>query len=115
MQISNILIKVISFVLKAIIKQGMIDGVRRNKIMEAFMKPPSEMNFSTNNQLTQCERWRRWKETMKLYIGLNMSKSSEKEQCVAFRYVIGQEGRDIIYNTMAFKETEVLFFLKKDL
>ena len=34
-----------------------------------------------------------------------MSKSSEKEQCAAFRYVIGQEGRDI-YNTMAFKDTE---------
>ena len=70
------------------------------------MKPPSEMNFSTNDQLTLCERWRRWKETTKLYIGLNMSKSSEKEQCAAFRYVIGQEGRDI-YNTMAFKDTEV--------
>ena len=70
------------------------------------MKPPPQMNFSTNDQLTLCERWRRWKETMKLYIGLNMSKSNKKEQCAAFRYVIGQEGRDI-YNTMDFKDTEV--------
>ena len=64
--------------------------------MESFMKPPPEVNFSTNDQLTLCERWRRWKETMKLYIGLNMSKSNEKEQCAAFRYVIGQEGRAFI-------------------
>ena len=46
-----------------------------------------------------------------------MSKSSEKEQCAAFRYVIRQEGRDI-YHTMDFKETEVdkieVLFLKFD-
>ncbi len=70
------------------------------------MKPPSEINFSTNDQLTLCEKWRRWKETMQLYLGLNMSKASEKEQCAAFRYLIGQDGRDI-YNTMAFEKTEI--------
>jgi hypothetical protein len=42
---------------------------------------------------------------MQLYLGLNMSKSSEKEQCAAFRYVIGQDGRDI-YNTMKFTEAQ---------
>ncbi len=35
-----------------------------------------------------------------------MSKASEKEQCAAFRYLIGQDGRDI-YNTMAFEKTEI--------
>ncbi|CAB3992300.1 Hypothetical predicted protein [Paramuricea clavata] len=73
--------------------------------MEPFMKPPLEMNFSTTEQLSLSERWRRWKETMQLYLGLNMSKASEKEQCAAFRYVIGQDGRDI-YNTMKFTEAQ---------
>ncbi|CAB4039108.1 Hypothetical predicted protein, partial [Paramuricea clavata] len=73
--------------------------------MEPFMKPPLEMNFSTTEQLSLSERWRRWKETMQLYLGLNMSKASEKEQCAAFRYVIGQDGRDI-YNTMKFTQAQ---------
>jgi hypothetical protein len=73
--------------------------------MEPFMKPPLEMNFSTTEQLSLSERWRRWKETMQLYLGLNMSKASEKEQCAAFRYVIGQDGRDI-YNIMKFTEAQ---------
>ena len=66
------------------------------------MKPPLEMNFSKTEQLSLSERW---KETMQLYLGLNMSKSSEKEQCAAFRYVIGHDGRDI-YNTMKFTEAQ---------
>jgi hypothetical protein len=43
---------------------------------------------------------------MELYLRLNMAESAEKEQCDAFRYIIGQDGRDI-YNTMAFTESEV--------
>ena len=43
---------------------------------------------------------------MQLYLGLNMSKASEKERCAAFCYLIGQDGRDI-YNTMAFEKTEI--------
>jgi hypothetical protein len=34
--------------------------------MEPFMKPPLEMNFSTTEQLSLSERWRRWKETVQL-------------------------------------------------
>jgi hypothetical protein len=78
-----------------------LHGVR----MEPFMKPPLEMNFSTTEQLSLSERWIRWKETMQLYLGLKMSKASEKEQCAAFRYVIGLDGRDI-YNTMKFTEAQ---------
>ena len=35
-----------------------------------------------------------------------MADSDEKEQCDAFRYIIGQDGRDI-YNTMTFTSREV--------
>ena len=74
--------------------------------MEPFMKPPPEMSFSTLEPMNIAERWRRWKETTQLYLSINMAKSDEKEQGAAFRYVIGQEGRDI-YNTMAFTEAQV--------
>jgi hypothetical protein len=74
--------------------------------MERFLRPPPEMNFSDIEQIDLAERWRRWRETMELYLRLNMAESAEKEQCDAFRYIIGQDGRDI-YNTMAFTVHEV--------
>ncbi|CAB4044721.1 Transposon Ty3-G Gag-Pol poly, partial [Paramuricea clavata] len=64
------------------------------------------MNFSDIEQIDLAERWRRWPEPMELYLRLNMAESAEKEQCDAFRYIIGQDGRDI-YNTMAFTVHEV--------
>ncbi len=74
--------------------------------MERFLRPSPEMNFSEIDQIDLAERWRRWRETMELYVRLNMADKSEKEQCDAFRYIIGQDGRDI-YNTMAFTSSEM--------
>ncbi len=74
--------------------------------MERFLRPPPEMNFTDIDQIDLAERWRRWRETMELYLRLNMADNSEKEQCDAFRYIIGQDGRDI-YNTMTFTTSEV--------
>ena len=71
-----------------------------------FLRPPPEMNFSDLDQIDLAERWRRWRETMELYLRLNMADSDKKEQCDAFRYIIGQDGRDI-YNTMTFTSSEV--------
>ncbi len=75
--------------------------------MERFLRPPPEMNFTDVDQIDLAERWRRWRETMELYLRLNMADNSEKEQCDAFRYIIGQDGRDI-YNTMTFTTSEVV-------
>ena len=89
--------------------------------MERFLRHPPEMNFSDLDQIDLAERWRRWRETMEfgkkchncgknnhffIYLRLNMADSDEKEQCDAFRYIIGQDGRDI-YNTMTFTTSEV--------
>ena len=81
-----------------------LHGVRCG--MERFLRPPPEMNFSDLDQIDFAERWRRWRETMELYLRLNMADSDEKEQCDAFRYIIGQDSRDI-YNTMTFTSSEV--------
>ena len=43
---------------------------------------------------------------MGLYLTLALSDKSEKEQCCAFLYLIGQSGRDI-YNTMQLADKEV--------
>ena len=69
------------------------------------LRPPPELDFSITGGTTLPERWRQWKQTMKLYIKLTMTGKSEKEKCSAFLYTIGQAGRDI-YNTMTFSEEE---------
>ena len=69
------------------------------------LKPQGELDFSTSGPTTIAEKWHQWKQTMQLFIELTMTKSSEKEKCSAFLYVIGQAGRDI-YNTMTLTEKE---------
>ena len=59
------------------------------------IKPPNEMDFSTMDGTSVAEKWRRWRQTMELFIELSMSDKSEKEKCSAFLYIIGQAGRDI--------------------
>ena len=80
-----------------------LHGVRCG--MERFLRPPPEMNSSDLDQIDLAERWRRWRETMELYLRLNMADSDEKEQCNAFQYIIGQDGHDI-YNTTTFTSSE---------
>ena len=48
------------------------------------LKPPEELDFSTNGPVSIAEKWRQWKQTMKLFIELTMTKSSETEKCSAF-------------------------------
>ena len=80
-----------------------LHGVRCG--MERLLRPPPEMNSSDLDQIDLAERWRRWRETMELYLKLNMAGCDEKEQCKAFQYIIGQDGHDI-YNTMTFTSNE---------
>ena len=47
--------------------------------MERFLRPPPEINFSDLDQIDLAERWRRWRETMELYLRLNMADSDEKK------------------------------------
>ena len=46
-----------------------------------------------------------WSQEMRLYLGLAMGKTSEKERCAAFLYIIGRKGREI-YNTWTLEEEE---------
>lgn len=63
------------------------------------------MDFSTTEGTNVAEKWRKWKQTMELYLTLSMTGKSEKEKCGAFLYIIGQAGRDV-YNTMTFSDEE---------
>ena len=69
--------------------------------MEAHLKQPPEMNFSRDENMS--ERWKKWRQTMELYLDVAMSETEEKNRCKALLYVIGQDGRDI-YNTFIIQE-----------
>ncbi|CAC5396826.1 unnamed protein product [Mytilus coruscus] len=71
--------------------------------MDGHFKQPPEMDFSHEDNLS--EKWKRWKQTMNLYLEVAMGEKTEKEQCRAVLYVIGLEGREI-YNTFNFGENE---------
>ncbi|VDI62424.1 Hypothetical predicted protein, partial [Mytilus galloprovincialis] len=71
--------------------------------MDGHFKQPPEMDFSHEDNLS--EKWKRWKQTMSLYLEVAMSEKTEKEQCRAVLYVIGLDGREI-YNTFNFGEHE---------
>lgn len=74
------------------------------KTMEGQFKQPPEMDFSHEGNLS--EKWKRWKQTMNLYLEVALNDRSEKEKCKAVLYVIGLEVREI-YNTFRFGEGEV--------
>ena len=69
------------------------------------LKPPGEMDFSTTGARDVAETWRKWKQTMELYLQLCLAKKSEKEKCSTFLYIIGQAGRDI-FNAMTLQDNE---------
>lgn len=60
------------------------------------MKPYVELNFSTTEKLSLAEGWRRWKGKYAVIRIQTYLKSTEKEHCAVFRFVIGQDGRDIL-------------------
>ena len=66
------------------------------------LKPPGEMDFTSTGATYVAEKWRKWKQTMELYIQLCLDSKSEKG---TFLYVIGQRGHNI-YNAMMLQENE---------
>ncbi|CAC5369075.1 unnamed protein product [Mytilus coruscus] len=69
--------------------------------MEAHLKQPPVMNFSSDGNM--AERWKKWRQTMELYLDVAMTEAEEKDTCKALLYVIGQEGQDI-FNTFNIQE-----------
>lgn len=71
--------------------------------MASKLRPPDELSFSDTLHL--AENWRMWKQEMKLYLNLTMSKSTEIDKCSAFLYIIGRPGREI-FNTWSLPEDQ---------
>jgi hypothetical protein len=72
--------------------------------MDKLRQPPELQFVSSDGDLS--ERWKRWIQTVNLYLDVCMKDASEKERCSAFLYIIGQDGRDI-HNTFDFETSEV--------
>lgn len=62
------------------------------------LRPPPELDFSSSDG-NLPEKWRKWEQTMRLYLNIAMHERDEKDKCSAFLYIIGQDGREI-FNTM---------------
>ncbi|GFO41218.1 hypothetical protein PoB_006772300 [Plakobranchus ocellatus] len=62
------------------------------------------LDFSSTYGL--AERWRKWKQSMQLYLDLAMKTKSDEEKCFAFLYLIGTEGREI-FNTFNLGEQKL--------
>eukprot|EP00731_Ephydatia_muelleri_P019266 Em0012g91a len=63
------------------------------------------MDFTITDSVTLAEKWRRWRQTMELYLNLSIPDKSDKEKCSIFLYLIGQTGRDI-HSTMTLTNEE---------
>ena len=59
------------------------------------LKVPGELDLLTTDSVSVQEKCRKWRQGMELYLQFSMSVKSEKENCSAFLYLIGQSGRDI--------------------
>jgi hypothetical protein len=68
------------------------------------LRPPPELDFSSSDG-NLPEKWRKWEQTMRLYLNIAMHERDEKDQCSAFLYIIGQDGREI-FNTMTISQDD---------
>ena len=69
------------------------------------LKPLGEIDFTITDSVTLAEKWRRWRQTMELYLNLSIPDTSEKEKCSIFLYLIGQTG-SYIHSTMTLTNKE---------
>ena len=68
--------------------------------MEHLLLKPTEMNFDSGNL---AATWRKWKQTMQLYLNEVMSGKTEEQQYSTFLFVIGERGREI-FNTFTWNK-----------
>ena len=62
------------------------------------IKPPNEMDFSKMDGTSVAEKWRRWRQTMELFIELSMSDKPKRKNAVRF-YILSVR-RDGTYSTL---------------
>ena len=72
--------------------------------MDKLKQPPELQFVSSNGDL--AERWKRWIQTVNLYMDVCLKDATEKEKFSALLYIIGQDGRDI-YRMFLFETSEV--------
>ena len=65
------------------------------------LAPPGKIKFNSKNI---AEDWRKWKEEFSLYVSLTV-KEDEHSKLQLFKYLIGNDGREI-YNTLRFEKEE---------
>ena len=78
--------------------------------MENLLPMPIEMDFDTLN-LTAF--WKKWKQTMMLYLNAVMKDKSEEERYSTILLVIGERGREI-FNTWTWGKYKMMTAVKHE-
>ena len=63
---------------------------------------PEPLDLHSSNL---SEAWRRWSQTLNLYLDGPLSRKSDKAKCSYFLPYIGQDARDVV-NTLLLSEDE---------
>ena len=63
--------------------------------MEHLLPRPTEIDFNASNL---ADAWKKWKQTMQLYLSTTMKQKTEEEKYSVFLFIIGEKGREI-FNT----------------
>ena len=68
--------------------------------MEHLLPRPTEMEFDASNL---ADTWKKWRQTMQLYLNAVMVGRTEEEKYSVFLFVIGDKGREI-FNTWTWEK-----------
>ena len=68
--------------------------------MEHLLPRPTEMDFDASNL---ADAWKKWKQTMQLYLNAVMKQKTEEEKYSVFLFIIGEKGREI-FNTWTWEK-----------
>ena len=70
--------------------------------MESMLPKPNQLDFSSTNLATA---WKKWKQTIQLYLNAAMINRTEKERYSTFLFLIGEQGREI-FNTWTWNKIQ---------
>ena len=66
--------------------------VRSGASKMEHIKPPPEMDFASSDGTSVAETWRKWRQSMELFLTLAMTGKTEREQCSASSTLSVQQG-----------------------
>ena len=76
----------------SLVDQRLLQEKSRWRKTEHLLPRPTEMDFHASNL---ADAWKKWKQTMQLYLNVVMTQKTEEEKYSVFLFMIGEKGREI--------------------